>query len=341
MDIQDYAVHIEKSNKEGKYLDTVSLLTSLDIACVTVKHLQETDIVRVLYRVLKNCPQLPVKMKVKHLLSKWKKLYSHSEHRKRGEKSTVDEKKVASLLFNRVEQGDSQTGPQPNSTLVKGTKAIREEKTPLRTDRPSTSDCLATNSNHQEATLTTCNESLVLRPKCVQLLLGSLNPEGSAGLETTAATASLAEDIEQHIYNLHRANPAKYKTCVRSKVANLRNPKNGHLREGLLSGSLAPEAFSRMSMQEMASVELQRLREEYSSQGVSERQLPRGLEGTPTQKIRCRRCDGSDCKVTQVSRGTLFLPAWVHSGNPGEDAMTFVTCSGCGEQWYHSGWVCL
>ncbi|XP_059184059.1 transcription elongation factor A N-terminal and central domain-containing protein [Centropristis striata] len=184
----------------------------------------------------------------------------------------------------------------------------------------------------------TCDiKAAEIRAKCVQLLLAALCPEPPAHDKA----AELATDIELHLHELHKSSQAKYKACVRSKVANLRNPKNGHLREGLLSGSLSPDAFARMSAEEMASAELRQLREEYSSRGVSERQLPQGVEGTQTQKIRCKKCGGSDCKVTQVSRGALFLPAWVRQSGADDDAMTFVTCSGCGQQWYHSAWVCL
>ncbi|XP_062417443.1 transcription elongation factor A N-terminal and central domain-containing protein [Pungitius pungitius] len=181
---------------------------------------------------------------------------------------------------------------------------------------------------------TPCGLSPV-RSKCVELLLAALRHQLPDGGEA----AELAGDIERHIHELHK--PARYKACVRSKVANLRNPKNGHLGRGLLSGSLSAEAFARMSAGEMANAELRQLREAYSSRGVSERQLPRGAEGTPTQKIRCRRCGASDCRVTQVSRGALFLPAWVRQSGPDEDAVTFVTCGACGQRWYHSGWVCL
>ncbi|KAL6115298.1 tceanc [Pungitius sinensis] len=175
-----------------------------------------------------------------------------------------------------------------------------------------------------------------VRSKCVELLLAALRHQLPDGGDEAA---ELAGDIERHIHELHK--PAKYKACVRSKVANLRNPKNRHLGRGLLSGSLSAEAFARMSAEEMANAELRQLREAYSSRGVSERQLPRGEEGTPTQKIRCKRCGASDCRVTQVSRGALFLPAWVRQSGPDEDAVTFVTCSACGQRWYHSGWVCL
>ncbi|KAM6945509.1 transcription elongation factor A N-terminal and central domain-containing protein [Aplochiton taeniatus] len=153
--------------------------------------------------------------------------------------------------------------------------------------------------------------------------------------------ASLAGDIEQHIHQLHPHNQAKYKACVRTKVANLRNPRSGHLRLALLGGWLGPGAFARMSVEEMAGEELQRLREQYSLRGIRERQLPVGVEGTPTERLRCRRCGHNLCSVTQVSRGTLFLPAWARGNDPDDDAMTFVTCGRCGEQWYHSGWTCL
>ncbi|KAM3584933.1 uncharacterized protein V6R79_002948 [Siganus canaliculatus] len=177
-----------------------------------------------------------------------------------------------------------------------------------------------------------------VRLKCVQLLLSSLSP-GSGPDEDEVA--ELARSIEQHIFERHKSSQLKYKACVRSRVANLRNPKNKHLQQGLLSSSLSPETFAGMSAEEMAGAELRQLREEYSSRAVNERQLPQGVEGTPTGKIRCKRCGGSDCRVTQVSRGALFLPSWVRSGGPDDDAMTFVTCSGCGQQWYHSGWICL
>uniref|UniRef100_A0A4W5QBL0 Transcription elongation factor A N-terminal and central domain containing n=1 Tax=Hucho hucho TaxID=62062 RepID=A0A4W5QBL0_9TELE len=217
-----HALQMDKFNRAGNYGNIMPLLTALDNACVTCEQLQGTDIVTFLYRLLKTCSDHSVKKTAKHLLSKWKQLYSHPYH-------------------------------------------ISKEK-------------------------------------------------GS-------------EEEYVHIHALHRANQAKYKACIRSKVANLRNPKNVHLRCCLLGGSLGPEVFAGMSVEEMANEELQRLREEYLSRGVSERQLPQGVEGTPTQKLRCRRCEGLDCRVQ-------------HPGAH-QDAMTFVTCSRCGEQWYHSGWVCL
>uniref|UniRef100_A0A4W4GI14 Transcription elongation factor A N-terminal and central domain containing n=1 Tax=Electrophorus electricus TaxID=8005 RepID=A0A4W4GI14_ELEEL len=170
-----------------------------------------------------------------------------------------------------------------------------------------------------------------LRAKCVELLLRALTPDQEADVEATTQLSTLAHTIEKHIHALHSQNQLKYKSCVRSKLANLKNPKSPHLRQGLLTGALPPEVFARMSSKEMAGEELQQLREGYTAAGISEHQLPCGPGGMRTTKVRCRRCEAMDCTVTQVCRGT----------NTDEEVVTFVTCAGCGEQWYHSRWVCL
>uniref|UniRef100_A0AAR2JLN4 TFIIS central domain-containing protein n=1 Tax=Pygocentrus nattereri TaxID=42514 RepID=A0AAR2JLN4_PYGNA len=158
-------------------------------------------------------------------------------------------------------------------------------------------------------------DSPALRRKCTELLLQALTPSQKTDPESTNQLSTIAQAIERHVHAVHGQNQVKYKSCIRSKVANLKNPKNPHLRQGLLTGTLAPEVFAQMSVEEMAGEELQRLREGYTSAAISEHQLPQRLEGTTTTKVRCKL--------------------------PHEDAMTFLTCTGCGEQWYHSRWVCL
>lgn len=300
------ALQIEKCTVDRSFGNIVTLLDDLERSRVTAEQLETTDVVKVLYKLLKICSDSGIKKKVKSLLSKWKKQYGKDG---RGEKREVGGSGVSG-------QGDSHCGP------VQTCDSMEEH------------ECLQAKPGLQSHVSASSNS---VRSKCAQLLLAALRPEPP----DQDKAAELAEDMERHIHQLHSPNQAKYKTCVRSKVANLRNPRNCHLRLGLLSGSLRPEVFARMSVEEMACAELRQQRREFSSRGVSERQLPQGVEGTQTQKIRCKRCGESDCRVTQMPRGALFLPAWVRRGGPDEDAMTFVTCSGCGEQWYHSGWTCL
>lgn len=299
------ALQIERCTADGSYGTIVTLLGDLNKMHVSAEQLETTGIVKVLYRLLKTCRDGSVKKAARNLLSGWKRKYSK-------------ERSHAELLCRQVVDGGD-SGSASSACAEPGASS-------------GDSDSFRT----AEGDAASFGFPSV-RSKCVQLLLASLGPE----LLDQDKAAELARDIERHVHGRYRSSPLKYKACVRSKVANLRNPKNCHLQQGLLSGSLSPEAFAHMSLDEMASAELRQLREEYSSRGVSERQLPQGVEGTPTRKIRCKRCGGSDCRVTQVSRGALFLPAWVRLGGPDDDAMTFVTCSGCGQQWYHSGWFCL
>ncbi|XP_020512037.2 transcription elongation factor A N-terminal and central domain-containing protein [Labrus bergylta] len=315
-EIVHFALQMEKSSADRSYGNVLTVLADLDKTHITAEQLETTDIVKVLYRLLKSCPDGNIKKTVKGLLAKWKRQYG------RGVKCT-DEWKASeqdSSAHKTVEREVSKQGEQSEEGKDGGRSLC------------FASECTSASSECSSASPSISS----LRSKCVQLLLDALSKE-----LPNQEKAVMAENIEKQIHELHKSSDVKYKACVRSKVANLRNPKNIHLQQELLNGALSPGAFARMSAEEMASPELRQLREAYSSRGVSERQLPQGVEGTKTQKVRCKKCGGTDCTVTQVSRGALFLPAWVRRGGPDDDAMTFVTCGECGQQWYHSGWVCL
>lgn len=306
MDVAHSVLQIERACTERNYRNILTLLGDLDKVVVTAEQLEMTDVVKVLYRLLRTCPEDSVKRAAKALLSRWKKQYSKNGDKHAGN-NPERSRRSADVGAGRVHRDASTSGDK------QGLQAV------------SAGGSAASGGFSS------------VRSKCVQLLLASLQPDPPDEAKAT----ELASAIEQHIHEHHKSNQLKYKACVRSKVANLRNPKNQHLREGLLSASLPPLTFALMSAEDMAGAELRQLREEHSSRGVSERQLPQAVEGTLTHKIRCKRCGGMDCRVTQVARGALFLPSWVRQGIPGEDAMTFVTCCGCGQQWYHSSWVCL
>ncbi|CAL8290060.1 unnamed protein product [Lota lota] len=352
MDTKDQITHcatqIEKLNTEWSYREMRALLRDLDRSSVTVALLQATDIVKILYRVLKTCSDAHVKRLIKGILSKWKKQYSQSY--KNDPLPPRDCVASQSLVSDATGQADSELdSPQTDSPPGRPSEG-RGGGWPHAEDKMLTP---MTDSPHQPPSENTPPTSTPedtgkpsgdfpdVRSKSLQLLLAALRSQGPPDRSKEEEDERLAGDLEHHIYSLHAASQLKYKACVRSKVANLRNPRSGHLRRGLLDRSLLPGEFARMTPEEMAGPDLRRLRREYTARAVSEHQLPRAPEGTPTQKVRCRRCEASDCRVSQVSRGALFLPGWVKPGGPDHDGVTFVTCSVCGEQWYHSGWVCL
>ncbi|XP_054437157.1 transcription elongation factor A N-terminal and central domain-containing protein [Pteronotus mesoamericanus] len=338
---------IEQLMSERNFEDLGNHLTELETLHVTKEHLQQTDVVRAVYRVLKNCPTVALKKKAKCLLSKWKALYKDPHFKPRDPTffPTSGNNRNSGLSYDSSQEetlGSSSSGSLLSSqdVMAQATEVIVPEDSPSQME-PKEEHVMG---DGPKSTGRGSSESLdpavPVRIKCTELLYEALT-SSSTDQPKAELWHNLAREIEEHIFTLYPRNLKKYKTCIRSKVANLKNPKNSHLQQNLLSGAMSPREFAEMTVMEMASKELKQLRASYTECGIQEHCLPQVTEGTPTKKIKCRRCEKFNCKVTVIARGTLFLPSWVRKSNPDEEMMTYVICNECGEQWYHSNWVCL
>ncbi|XP_053243196.1 transcription elongation factor A N-terminal and central domain-containing protein [Podarcis raffonei] len=338
---------IENLLSEKNYEDIGSHLAYLETVDMTVDCLQETDIARAVFRILKNCPSVVLKNKAKHLLSKWKTLYKHHYNQCIQIKPVLpDNAKVDSDPLNVV-LADANTSGKLNQHEILGPASSKScllsENHPQDTGSNVQKDnaiqpALQEHVSSVSETSPFQVHTTAMRCKCIELLYEALVDSTSNASEKHR---KIAEEVEQHIFVLYAKNDRKYKNCVRSKVSNLKNPKNAHLKHNLLLGTLNPKTFAEMSTMEMAHDELKKLRASYTESSVLEHQLPQSISGTHTDKIKCRRCEKFDCTVTAIARGALFLPGWVRNANPDEQMMTYVICNECGEQWYHSRWICL
>ncbi|NXD81480.1 TEANC protein, partial [Halcyon senegalensis] len=347
---------IEKLLSENNFQDIKEHLKELEDVDVTVENLQGTEIAKAVYRVLKSCPSAELKKKAKQLLSRWKALYKSNCVQSMQIKKSVSlyvKEETEHLSVVPREQSLS-AGPWQLEALDATTSKIlvssQTVENVVDNDAESSMNQLAffeqqhtDNEDSKpfvnEASLQQ-NPMRALRCKCADLLYKAL--AGSAtDKEETNKWLELSKEIEENIFALHAKNDRKYKNCIRSKISNLKNPKSCHLKHNLFSGTLSPKAFAEMTVMEMASDELKQLRALYSESSVREHQLPQVINGTKTNKIKCRRCEKFDCTVTVIARGTLFLPSWVRNTNPDEQMLTYVICNECGEQWYHSKWICL
>ncbi|XP_010193930.1 transcription elongation factor A N-terminal and central domain-containing protein isoform X2 [Colius striatus] len=347
---------IEKLLSENNFQDMEVHLKELEGADMTIEYLQGTEVARAVYRVLKSCPSVEVKKKAKQLLSRWKALYKNNCVRSMQVKKPVSahvKTEIEHLIVVPREQLLSE-GPHQQETLDASSSKILDSSQTVKNlicnNTESSVDQLSS-SEEQHA----CNEdskppvnkaslqqdaTRALRCKCTDLLYTALT--GSAkDKEAADKWLELAKEIEEHVFVLHAKNEKKYKSCIRSKISNLKNPKSCHLKHNLFSGTLSPKAFAEMTVMEMASDELKQLRAVYTQSSVQEHQLPQVINGTQTNKIKCRRCEKFNCTVTVIARGTLFLPGWVRNTNPDEQMLTYVICNECGEQWYHSRWNCF
>ncbi|XP_075446308.1 transcription elongation factor A N-terminal and central domain-containing protein isoform X1 [Ascaphus truei] len=341
------ALQVESLLPERKYEDIAFHLTHFEVAEVTSEILQQTDIIRAVYRVLKSCPQGALKNKAKCLLSKWKALYrKDSIHAKnieancmRGDKEVYENLAMSPTKLEEC-SGQEMLAFESTSSL-QSTNETQKQKTciidPNTQENYSNLSKPVTDYPGQKKV---CADDSVLRTKCTDLLYRALT-EPTECQDREEKAKNFANEIEENIYALHAGNDKKYRNCIRSKVSNLKNSKNPHLKEHIFSGALSTKAFAEMSVMEMANDELRKLRASYTEACVQEHQMPQGVDGVQTNKIKCRRCENFDCTVTMISRGTLFLPGWVRTGNPDEEMITFVICNECGEKWYHNRWVCL
>ncbi|KFQ51851.1 Transcription elongation factor A N-terminal and central domain-containing protein [Pelecanus crispus] len=343
---------IEKLLSENNFQDIEDHLKELEDVNMTVGYLQGTEVAKAVYRVLKSCPSVELKKKAKQLLSRWKTLYKNNCVQSMQVKKSVSVYVKEEIVVPRGQPLSE--GPYPQEALGATSSKIlvpsQTVKNVVCNDTEGSMNQLSSfeeQHTDNEDSKPLVNEASLqqdpvraLRCKCMDLLYKALT--GSAkDKEETDKWLELSKEIEEHVFALHAKNDKKYKNCIRSKISNLKNPKSCHLKHNLFSGTLSPKAFAEMTVIEMASDELKQLRALYTESSVQEHQLPQVTNGTQTNKIKCRRCEKFDCTVTMIARGTLFLPGWVRNTNPDEQMLTYVICNGCGEQWYHSRWICL
>ncbi|KAM9578016.1 transcription elongation factor A N-terminal and central domain-containing protein [Trichechus inunguis] len=343
------AALIEQLMANRNFEDLGNHLTELETIHVTKEHLQETDVVRVVYRVLKHCPAVAWKKKAKCLLSKWKALYKTTHFKPMNNPQlspTSGNKEENSGLSHDPSQDEILDISSSNSWLSsqdtgKAIEMIGPANSAVHV-APKEGHCSGCDPTPtgKESSESLVAPTMPVRTRCIELLYEALT-SSSTDPSKADLWQKFAREIEEHIFALYSRNLKKYKTCIRSKVSNLKNPRNSHLQQNLLSGTMSPREFAAMTVLEMANQELKELRAAYTESSIQEHRLPEGLDGTPTNKIKCRRCEKYNCKVTVIARGTLFLPSWVRNSNPDEQMMTYVICNECGEQWYHSKWVCL
>uniref|UniRef100_A0AAV2MDM6 Uncharacterized protein n=1 Tax=Knipowitschia caucasica TaxID=637954 RepID=A0AAV2MDM6_KNICA len=118
-----------------------------------------------------------------------------------------------------------------------------------------------------------------------------------------------------------KATDMKYKNRVRSRISNLKDPKNPGLRKNVLAGNIELSRFASMSAEEMASDELKQLRNVLTQEAIREHQMAK-TGGTSTDLLQCDKCKKKNCTYNQVQTRSADEPM-----------TTFVLCNECGNRW--------
>lgn len=159
-----------------------------------------------------------------------------------------------------------------------------------------------------------------IRDKCIEMLAAALRTDDDYKDYGTNCD-TMAAEIEDYIYKEHKVTDMKYKNRVRSRISNLKDPKNPNLRKNVLAGSIELTRLATMTAEEMASDELKELRNIMTQEAIREHQMAK-TGGTTTDLLQCGKCRKKNCTYNQVQTRSADEPM-----------TTFVLCNECGNRW--------
>ncbi|KAM7029525.1 transcription elongation factor A protein 3 isoform 2-T2 [Acridotheres tristis] len=159
-----------------------------------------------------------------------------------------------------------------------------------------------------------------VRDKCIEMLTAALRMDDDYK-EFSVNCEKMASEIEDHIFQELKSTDMKYRNRVRSRISNLKDPKNPGLRRNVLCGAIEPGLIARMTAEEMASDELKKLRNAMTQEAIREHQMAK-TGGTVTDLFQCSKCKKKNCTYNQVQTRSADEPM-----------TTFVLCNECGNRW--------
>eukprot|EP01135_Chromosphaera_perkinsii_P007067 Nk52_evm6s684 gene=Nk52_evmTU6s684 len=158
-----------------------------------------------------------------------------------------------------------------------------------------------------------------VRDSCRKMIATALATDGTA---KQSKVIEIACAIESCVFREFKGDTgSKYKTRVRSRYLNLKDPKNPKLRDRVLMGKITPEQISVMSAEEMASDELTELRQEMNKEAIHNSFAGQNST-TQTDQFKCGKCKQRNCSYYQMQTRSADEPM-----------TTFVTCNECGTRW--------
>lgn len=132
---------------------------------------------------------------------------------------------------------------------------------------------------------------------------------------------TVANAIEEHMFNMFSDVGRDYKTKYRNISFNLKDKKNGKLRSMLLDRLLSPEELLNMSSEQLANDELKKSRE-LVHEKMTRDAMPYNKQAATTDQFKCGKCRERKCTYYQMQTRSADEPL-----------TTFVQCVNCGNRW--------
>jgi len=269
----------------------MELLNMLKKMPITLEVLEKTHVGMTVNNLRKSCKDDDVMNLSKSLIKSWKKLLpsdSNSSNNSKG--SHVD-------------------------------SPINDENSAKETEQESKASGSKKNKGRPVSPETSAAENHSVRNKCramlIQALMSGSLPEGIDADTVESIGGELEECIAGDCYDLGM----KYKNRIRSRYSNLKDTKNPTLRIKVLLKEISAEKFAVMSPEEMASDDLNAMREKLDKESTKDAQMAVS-GGTITDLLKCGKCKGRSCTYNQMQTRSADEPM-----------TTFCFCNDCGNRW--------
>ncbi|XP_056094908.1 transcription elongation factor A protein 3 isoform X12 [Rhinichthys klamathensis goyatoka] len=244
---------------------------------------------------------------------------------RRDSKDSTDSKSSHHLLKRqlsetKLERRDSTNSRSGNSPQAKKSSESKSKPETPKTPTTPTSPLSPSLSSSVGPLSPRLQTGDSIRDKCIEMLTAALRTDDDYKDYGTNCEGMAAE-IEDYIYQEIRATDMKYKNRVRSRISNLKDPKNPNLRKNVLAGAIELSRMATMTAEEMASDELKQLRNVLTQEAIREHQMAK-TGGTSTDMLQCGKCRKKNCTYNQVQTRSADEPM-----------TTFVLCNECGNRW--------
>lgn len=296
MDVKEIKSAVSSLDKSKDDVTVLKLLNILNDGVVPSESLLRETKVGVAVNKFRTSSNPEIQSLVKKMIRKWRELVQNEKTKKKSSVSASDNNKSAEKV---AEQTNSVAKAPP-----------KENKFHSGPRNPKT-DGIDTNI-YENST----------RNASVSALYTALAIERDDSSEHIVA---VAKDIENEVYRSEKLSISDlYRTKLRTFTMNLRNKKNPDLRDRLLSGKISPEAFIKMSPNDMAPEALKKEIEKLHKQNLFEAQ------GATEKRAVTDRFTCGKCKHKKVS----YYQMQTRSAD--EPLTTFCTCENCGNRWKFS-----
>lgn len=315
---------------------SIDMLNALKKLPIDLAILKNTGIGVVLNNLRKSCDSEELGSVAKALLKNWKKLVaSESSNQVSSPNLNNNDSNPPmspplngsngnnSLNNSKESNGNGKRTFSGTSPDTNGTKIQRVESKEVKNTEEKKSDAPSQKKyNPLVRHISFTQTKDPVRMKCREMLAGALvvnEPiEGGSELCDINEIASRCEDV---IFNEFKNTEMKYKNRIRSRMLNLKDPKNPKLRENVRLGIITPDKLAVMDATEMASDELKDLRAKFTKESIDDHQMAR-TQGAKTSLLQCKRCKGKNCSYSEMQTRSADEPM-----------TTFAYCLDCGNRW--------